>query len=390
MSGCNSNTDKCDGKHICFFQLPKNQIMREAWLRKIGKNLKPEAEKYAKVCSLHFSEDSFVVPKKKSKVTEDKRRLHLLKSAVPTLFLTPTENRLDAMVNMDFQIFHREFPFVCNPGISTDKDKNEGNKTDAAPKSCNVIFDGTNEIDSIITTPSVSSKSNPWLDESYRVTCTPPNASPTTESSYTFPRRSLRVKPYVYHRKGSASREYKRRNNKTHSKTNVTPESITNTLKSAVNFTIPTVSNIKKCNNTIQSISEALTYHSYSEENFSSPSKTQLFANPKYISEINISDFSTPKRARKLINFIKEVDQKKCKQIRCLQDQNRKLVKQIATLQRLVSHLKKLISENAPDNVTQKLNILKKIECPIVNEKMETSDKQILIFDHDYVKTFKK
>jgi hypothetical protein len=115
-----------------------------------------------------------------------------------------------------------------------------------------------------------------------------------------------------------------------------------------------------------------------------------LFANPRYISEINISDFSTPKRARRLINFIKEVDQKKCKQIRCLQDQNRKLVKQIATLQKLVSHLKNLISEGAPDNVTQQLNIFKKIECPIVNKKMEVSDKQILIFDHDYVKTIKK
>jgi hypothetical protein len=56
---------------------------------------------------------------------------------------------------MDFQIFHEKFPFVCNPDISTDK--NEGNGTDAVPKSCdNVIFDGTNEID--IATPSVSSK----------------------------------------------------------------------------------------------------------------------------------------------------------------------------------------------------------------------------------------
>jgi hypothetical protein len=56
---------------------------------------------------------------------------------------------------MDFQTFHQEFPFVCNPSII---DKNEGNETDAVP-SCDIIFDGMNEIhDGIIATSSVSSK----------------------------------------------------------------------------------------------------------------------------------------------------------------------------------------------------------------------------------------
>ncbi|XP_018311669.1 uncharacterized protein [Mycetomoellerius zeteki] len=93
VSGCNSNSRKCNGERISFFQLPKNQIMREAWLRRIGENRISHNKKFGKVCSLHFSEDSFMVSKRKSKVTEDKRKLRLLQTAIPTLFSTSTEKR---------------------------------------------------------------------------------------------------------------------------------------------------------------------------------------------------------------------------------------------------------------------------------------------------------
>ncbi|KYQ55410.1 hypothetical protein ALC60_05698 [Trachymyrmex zeteki] len=77
-----------------------------------------------------------------------------------------------------------------------------------------------------------------------------------------------------------------------------------------------------------------------------------MYAEPRYISEINIGDVSSPKKAKRIIDFVKQVDKNKCKQIKYLQDHNRKLLKRIATLERLVSHLKesKLISEDGGDN----------------------------------------
>jgi len=74
-----------------------------------------------------------------------------------------------------------------------------------------------------------------------------------------------------------------------------------------------------------------------------------LFVEPRYISEINTSDINTQRR---WINFIKQIDQKKSKQIKSLQGENRKLRKRI-TLQELVSHLKEstLISEDTEDNL---------------------------------------
>lgn len=159
---CGCNSDKYIGsERINFFQLPKNQFMRETWLQIIRKNRISHNEKFARVCSLHFSEDSFVVSKRKSKVAEDKRRRRLLQTAVPTLFLTPTEKRANT-VNMDFKIIRREFALVCNPDTSK-VDGNENEKTssgiDAMDKSCgNVTPDGTNKTDLIVTTPTDCSK----------------------------------------------------------------------------------------------------------------------------------------------------------------------------------------------------------------------------------------
>ncbi|XP_032685939.1 uncharacterized protein LOC116851046 isoform X1 [Odontomachus brunneus] len=93
--------------------------------------------------------------------------------------------------------------------------------------------------------------------------------------------------------------------------------------------------------NAVQPILAASTSHLYSGENVSTPPKKRLFAEPRYISEITIADMSPPKRAKRVINFIKRVDDKKRKKIKSLQDRNRKLQKRIATLQELVSHLKK-------------------------------------------------
>ncbi|EGI67469.1 hypothetical protein G5I_03862 [Acromyrmex echinatior] len=166
--------------------------MRELWLQKIGKNRIRHKEQFARICSLHFSEDSFMVPKRKSKVTEDKRRQRLLQTAVPTLLLTPTENKTDAMINMDFKIIRREFLLVSKPSTSRDKNEDVSSGIDTVNKSCgNVTSDSTNETDGIAAASTMCSK------------------------------RSPRFEPYMYNRRASATRKYKQRD-KAHS--NVIPE----------------------------------------------------------------------------------------------------------------------------------------------------------------------
>ncbi|XP_018317774.1 uncharacterized protein [Mycetomoellerius zeteki] len=121
---------------------------------------------------------------------------------------------------------------------------------------------------------------------------------------------------------------------------------------SKVNITSPIVPNEMDFDDEVQPISEVSTDYSFSKENISPPRK-RLFAKPRYISEINTSDVSTPKRTRRVISFIKQMDQKKSKQIKDLQDENRRLRKRIVTLQELVSHLKEstLISEDVGDHL---------------------------------------
>ncbi|XP_011051106.1 PREDICTED: uncharacterized protein LOC105144108 [Acromyrmex echinatior] len=192
VNGCYSTSDKCNGDRVSFFHLPKNRIMRELWLQKIGKNRIRHKEQFARICSLHFSEDSFMVPKRKSKVTEDKRRQRLLQTAVPTLLLTPTENKTDAMINMDFKIIRREFLLVSKPSTSRDKNEDVSSGIDTVNKSCgNVTSDSTNETDGIAAASTMCSK------------------------------RSPRFEPYMYNRRASATRKYKQRD-KAHS--NVIPE----------------------------------------------------------------------------------------------------------------------------------------------------------------------
>ncbi|XP_011049319.1 PREDICTED: uncharacterized protein LOC105143043 [Acromyrmex echinatior] len=101
---------------------------------------------------------------------------------------------------------------------------------------------------------------------------------------------------------------------------------------SEVNITSPIVSNEMDFDDEVQIISEVFIYYSPSKENISPPRKKRSFAEPRYISEINISDVSTPRKTRRLINFIKKMNQKKSKQIKSLQDENRRLRKRITTL----------------------------------------------------------
>jgi len=82
---------------------------------------------------------------------------------------------------------------------------------------------------------------------------------------------------------------------------------------------------------------------------YNTPKKQRKFLEPRYISEITTTDVKTPRRANRVIKFIKTTDEKKSKQIKNLQDEksSRRLKKRLKSLQDLVSHLKnkKMISE---------------------------------------------
>lgn len=61
---------------------------------------------------------------------------------------------------------------------------------------------------------------------------------------------------------------------------------------------------------------------------------------PRFVSEITIADLESPKRARIILNLVRETDRKKSKLIKSLQDQNQKLVKRIASLTQIISDLR--------------------------------------------------
>ncbi|XP_032674704.1 THAP domain-containing protein 1 [Odontomachus brunneus] len=79
------------------------------------------------------------------------------------------------------------------------------------------------------------------------------------------------------------------------------------------------------------------------------------YAEPRYISEIMTSDVKTPRRASRILKFVKNNDMKRREHIRKLQKINRNLMKRIKSLENVVSHLKnkQLISEGVADFLVQ-------------------------------------
>ncbi|XP_025156716.1 uncharacterized protein LOC112589066 isoform X2 [Harpegnathos saltator] len=99
--------------------------------------------------------------------------------------------------------------------------------------------------------------------------------------------------------------------------------------------------------------------------------KKRFFAEPRYISEITVTDVNTEEKAKKVITFIKQEYEKKCKEMKTLQQKNRRLKKLIVSLQELVAHLKesKLLSEDAADNF---MNMLPENVKAIMSRKLKT------------------
>ncbi|XP_018405580.1 PREDICTED: uncharacterized protein LOC108781949 [Cyphomyrmex costatus] len=79
--------------------------------------------------------------------------------------------------------------------------------------------------------------------------------------------------------------------------------------------------------------------------------KKRKYMEPRYISELMTSDVNTPRKARRIIKFIKANDLKRRERIQNLQRMNRNLLKRIENLENMIEHLKGklLMSEDAAD-----------------------------------------
>lgn len=90
-----------------------------------------------------------------------------------------------------------------------------------------------------------------------------------------------------------------------------------------------------------------------SVNNLCSTPKRRRYVEPRYISEITTPDVQTPKRASRIIKFVKNNYMKQKEHIKKLQKKNRNFIKRIKTLEKMVSHLRKmhLISEDAGDSL---------------------------------------
>ncbi|XP_053598979.1 uncharacterized protein LOC103569873 [Microplitis demolitor] len=89
------------------------------------------------------------------------------------------------------------------------------------------------------------------------------------------------------------------------------------------------------------------------ENNFSKQSKKRKFFEPRYVSEILPSDFSSPKSAKRTIDLIKNIDLSKSQKIKQLQRQTKSLQKKIQSLHDLINHLKenRLLTDESGDGL---------------------------------------
>lgn len=81
-------------------------------------------------------------------------------------------------------------------------------------------------------------------------------------------------------------------------------------------------------------------YLTANDSYYTTPKRRRVFE-PRFISEIRTPDIQSPKRAKRILNFVRDTDKRKSKLIKSLQDRKRKLEKRIASLQQIISDLKK-------------------------------------------------
>ncbi|XP_071572048.1 uncharacterized protein [Temnothorax nylanderi] len=181
VRSCRNNSAQCR-KDISFFKLPSNDIIREGWLQKIGEVKLPNKIEFARICSDHFNEECFGYGKKS-------KRRNLLQTALPTLFLTSPKvsgtstNDSSTIQRSDTPTSENDEWCVAGPSNATPGGSNSWNEESA--------MDNIDE-------QNTSSRSNPWMDITFRATRTPPTSSEELchMPDRTFPRRSQRSKVF--------------------------------------------------------------------------------------------------------------------------------------------------------------------------------------------------
>lgn len=100
----------------------------------------------------------------------------------------------------------------------------------------------------------------------------------------------------------------------------------------------------------------------FKEEDICTPKKRRV-AEPRYVSEICVSDVATPRKAKRVISLVKRNEAKKQKIIEELHRQKRDLLKRITCLEDMVKHLRQkgLMSESAGESVMVMYETWKKI-----------------------------
>ncbi|XP_024867766.1 uncharacterized protein LOC112452012, partial [Temnothorax curvispinosus] len=162
--------------------------MREGWLKKIGGYVLPPKVEFARICSVHFSQESFHQGRARK---DPVKKRHLLPSAVPTLFLNcseaPNVNKNavaePAEPNLKFNILRREFPLVVN------SERRIGSSNTTSPTTSHVVVE-----DNIvnISTPKGIHRRSDWLDANVDIEESPPVASgPERRVCNSSPRRSV-------------------------------------------------------------------------------------------------------------------------------------------------------------------------------------------------------
>ncbi|XP_046737720.1 uncharacterized protein LOC124406365 [Diprion similis] len=178
--GNNRSNVKISDEYISFFRLPDVDVMREGWLKRIGTVKMPANHQHARICSIHFTEQSFVNPASAEiqTATRNKRRRRLVPHAVPTLYLTEDSNSR-VREQLDFKIIRKEFVLRTQSSVSKKK------PPDAEEISCeqdklNVSASNQSpEIVSLFTTPTLREK----LSDQFAENMIPKSLYNTTECS---------------------------------------------------------------------------------------------------------------------------------------------------------------------------------------------------------------
>lgn len=96
---------------------------------------------------------------------------------------------------------------------------------------------------------------------------------------------------------------------------------------------------------------------------------SRYFHEARHPSELCVADFSSPKRAKRMLQMVKKVDNEKTVKIKRLQNKNRYLLHKVSNLKSLISHLLFNNVKNGWKNYKNNINIksywLKKDELTI-------------------------